>query len=170
MWIRRHTNRLLGQLGLALTEKLAPAEQLEQARAKAQVSLVDSKLFAPFNRSAAYLFQFDSTFSDILTLISVMRKANMSLESGLEFQVSLLSQDRRVLTMEQFFLDAQQRYIAAEPSVALFKTEATAFLEHYDAIDRSIPGIPQFNHRVLSVLRRSVIETARALREFSHEK
>lgn len=170
MWIRRLINQYLSALGLYLTAKLAPPEQLEKQLALASAYVLDAKLFEPMNRRLSYSFVFSSSYANILALINVLDKACLALANEQKFDVTLLPPDQREMCMDEFFIDERMRYVVASSAVNLFREQAIAFLDLYYAIDVNAPGIPQFNHRVLSKLVRSTTETARALKAFSHEK
>lgn len=167
MWIRRRLDRMLARLGLWLTAKLANEEVREKSLAKAEVFALNERLFVPFDHRAAQTFKFESDYANVLVLTATLRAASFALAHGKQFDVARLSTSSRTLSVEDFFLDEQQRYIAASLAVTHFKREALAFLELYFAIEKVDYGIPNFNHRVLSKLVRSCTATARTLKEFS---
>lgn len=167
MWINRFVSRLMGRLELWLTARLAPENLRESALAQAEVHTLNEKLFAQFDHRAAQQFSLESDYSDVLELTAILRAATYALEHGEKFNTELLPTQPRIMSLDEFFIDKQHCYINARLAVANFKKESLAFLMRYHAIADPGYGIPNFNQRVLSKLKRSALATARALKEFS---
>jgi hypothetical protein len=169
LWIKKQTDRQLVRLGLWLISKLTNDGNRAAVLAKAEIHALHEKLLDPFNHRAAQLIKFESEYSNILALTKVLRAASFALEQGKQFDVALLPTPSRSLSVADFFLDEQRRYIAANSAVANFKKEAHTFLDLYFAIEKVDYGIPNFNQRVLSSLLRASLNVAKTLKQFSYE-
>lgn len=168
MWIRIYTNRQLARLGLWLTAKLANDAQRDQALAQANVHVLSQTLFDRFfdHRKARQL-KFESDYVCVWDLTHLLHLAAHTLATGGRFDVAQLSTASRIVSIDQFFIDRQGRYIDPGQAVAIFKKEALAFLSQYYAIEKVDYGYPAFNRRVLARLLASCKATAQALKEFS---
>ena len=130
---------------------------------------MNEKLFRPFNHRLAQTRKFSSDFVNILALSSVLRTAAKALANNEKFDTALLPPIPRIVSVEEFFIDEQQRYIAADSAVISFKTAALVFVELYFSIEKIDYGVPNFNQRVLAKLLHSCVAATQVLRTFSHE-